>query len=101
MVKLSTSEIAEALKSLQGWSLVEGKLIKQFVFANFSDVITCMVKIGFIAEAKDHHPDMSISYRRLTFILSTHTAKGVTQKDIELAHEIERELSKYHPAQAS
>lgn len=95
MQKLSLSEIEGALHSLPEWSVQEGKLTKQFEFASFTDLVSFVVKIGFTAEAFDHHPDMLINYRRLTFILSTHTAQGITQKDLDLAKQIEAAFNRY------
>jgi len=95
MTKLSISEIEERLKTLSGWSIQEGKLTKQFELPSFPDLISAVVKIGFTAESSDHHPDMLISYRRLTFMLSTHSMGGVTDKDIELAKQIEAALNRY------
>ncbi len=95
MTKLSISEIEEGLKTLPGWIIQDGKLTKQFELSSFPDLVSLVVKIGFVAEAADHHPDMLINYRRLTFMLSTHTLGGVSEKDLELAKQIEAALNRY------
>jgi 4a-hydroxytetrahydrobiopterin dehydratase len=95
MTKLSISEIEEGLKALPGWSLQDGKLTKQFELSSFPDLVSFVVKIGFVSEAADHHPEMLINYRRLSFMLSTHSRGGVTEKDLELAKQIEAALNRY------
>ena len=95
MTKLSISEIEEGLRALPGWSIQDGKLIKQFELSSFPDLVSCVVKIGFIAEAADHHPDLLINYKRLTFMLSTHSLGGVSDKDLELAKQIEAVVNRY------
>ena len=95
MDKLSSSELEEAVKSLPGWSRPGDVLTKQIEFPSFPDLVSFLVKIAFLAEAADHHPDMLIQYRRLTINLSTHTVHGITQKDIALARQIEAALNRY------
>ncbi|MBZ5534524.1 MAG: 4a-hydroxytetrahydrobiopterin dehydratase [Acidobacteriia bacterium] len=95
MTKLSTSEIEEGLKALPGWTIQEGKLTKQFELSSFPDLVSLVVKIGFIAEAANHHPDLLINYRRLTFMLSTHSLGGVSDKDLEQAKQIEAVINRY------
>jgi 4a-hydroxytetrahydrobiopterin dehydratase len=95
MDKLSISEIEEGLKSLEGWSVTDSRLQKQFDFANFPELISFAVRVGFLAEAADHHPDMLIHYRRLTFMLWTHEVEGLTLKDLDMARQIEAALNRY------
>ena len=95
MDKLSNSEVAEGLKSLEGWSVTDSRLQKHFDFANFPELISFAVRVGFMAEATNHHPDMLIQYRRLTFILWTHEVTGLTKKDLDLAKQIEAALNRY------
>jgi 4a-hydroxytetrahydrobiopterin dehydratase len=95
MTKLSISEIEEGLKALPGWSIQNGNLTKQFELSSFPDLVSFIVKIGFIAEAANHHPDLLINYRRLTFMLSTHSLGGVSDKDLELAKQIEAVVNRY------
>lgn len=87
--KLSLSEIGDALKTLAGWQFQEDKLAKQFEFSSFPHAVSFVVKVAFLAEAADHHPDILIHYRRVEFLLWTHTAGGVTSKDLALARQIE------------
>jgi 4a-hydroxytetrahydrobiopterin dehydratase len=88
--KLSDVEIQRALGALSGWSRRGDALAKTFTFARFADGIAFVSKIAALADAMDHHPDIDIRYTRVTFTLSTHSAGGITQLDLELATGIEQ-----------
>ncbi len=89
MAALSDDEIADALTALPGWSAVGGAITKQFDLADFPAAVAFVVRVGFAAEAADHHPDLDVRYRRVTVALSTHSAGGVTAKDLDLAATVE------------
>ncbi len=89
MLKLSPEQIAEKLKALPGWQYKDNAISKLFRFKEFMDGIRFVDRVAQIAEAADHHPDISISYTRVTFTCSTHREGGVTEKDLRLAHSIE------------
>jgi len=73
------------------WNKVEDKLVKEFSFADFKEAIAFIIKIGMIAEKKDHHPDILLhSYNKVRVILTTHSKGKVTAKDIELSKEIDK-----------
>ena len=63
--------------------------MKMFRFKEFLHGIEFVQKVAEIAEANDHHPDITINYTRVTFSCSTHDAGGVTEKDFKLADNIE------------
>ena len=87
---LSPSGVAQALQTLSGWKHEGNALVKEFKFGTFREAMSFMVRIGFEAEAMDHHPDWTNVYNRVTIRLNTHDAGGkVTAKDIELAQKIE------------
>ena len=88
--KLSEEEVNTALASLDGWELDDDKIERKFKFENFAEALAFVNKVGEIAEAADHHPDIHVNYTRVTFICSTHTDGGVSDKDIKLAGEIEK-----------
>jgi 4a-hydroxytetrahydrobiopterin dehydratase len=90
MPKLSEAQIGEELKALPGWEYRDNSLSKLFRFNEFMDGIRFIGRIAEIAEAADHHPDMHINYTRVTFICSTHSDGGVTDKDVRLARQIEQ-----------
>lgn len=97
MPKLSEAQIGEELKSLPGWEYRDNALRKLFRFKEFMDGIRFIARIAEMAEAADHHPDMHINYTRVTFICSTHSEGGVTDKDLRLARQIEQAFSEQSP----
>src|SRR5471030_2743244 len=85
------ADIRAALATLPGWGFKRDALAKEFVFANFREALAFMVRVGFEAEALDHHPEWTNVYRTVAIRLNTHDAGGrVTAKDVELARRIER-----------
>ena len=90
MALLSDIEIQRALGGLPGWSRRSDTLTKTFTLPSFPAAITLVQRVADAAERAAHHPDIDIRYTKVTFALSTHSAGGVTEKDIELAGEIER-----------
>jgi 4a-hydroxytetrahydrobiopterin dehydratase len=88
---LSESERAEALAGLAGWRYDGGRngLAKQFTFADFSAAFAFMTRVALAAEKADHHPEWSNVWNKVDILLSTHSAGGVTAKDIALAGQIE------------
>lgn len=90
---LSPDEIASALTALPGWRFENDGLAKEFKFASFRAAMGFMVRVGFEAEAADHHPEWTNVYNRVAIRLNTHSAGGkVTAKDVDLAQAIEKVL---------
>jgi len=80
---IEEAEAVRRLGSLAGWEL-DGKAIRRkFTFAGFSDAVAFVVRLGFDAEAADHHPDILINYKRVTLTYSTHSEGGLTEKDFD------------------
>lgn len=86
---LSNSEIDDALSGLPEWSLVEKSITRTVELPTFPAAIDFVARVASAAEAADHHPDIDIRWRKLTFTLSTHSEGGLTQKDVALASEID------------
>ncbi|HEX8797330.1 MAG TPA: 4a-hydroxytetrahydrobiopterin dehydratase, partial [Terriglobales bacterium] len=85
---LSASEIDQALEKLPGWRR-QGKAIERvFQFDNFLEAMEFVNKIAGAAEAANHHPDIAISYNKVTLALVSHDSGGVTQRDIRMAGKI-------------
>lgn len=84
---LSDEERREALRGLPGWRYDEaGRAIRRdFEFADFGQAFAFMARAALAAEKADHHPDWSNSWNKVAVALSTHSAGGVTGKDIALA----------------
>jgi 4a-hydroxytetrahydrobiopterin dehydratase len=88
---LSAENIESAIDRLDGWAYAEGKLSKTYAFGSFREAMGFIVRVGFEAEAMNHHPELFNVYSTVKISLSTHDAgDAVTQKDIDLATEIER-----------
>jgi 4a-hydroxytetrahydrobiopterin dehydratase len=88
--RLSDIAIQRELGNLQGWSRRGDVITKTFQFRNFMTGINFVTAVAKAADAADHHPDIDIRYTKVTCSLSTHSAGGITQKDLDLAKQIER-----------
>ena len=88
---LTERERDEALADLPGWTYDAGRngIAKRFEFADFGAAFAFMTRVALEAEKADHHPDWSNVWNRVDILLSTHSAGGVTAKDIALAGRIE------------
>ncbi|HET8969425.1 MAG TPA: 4a-hydroxytetrahydrobiopterin dehydratase [Candidatus Nanopelagicales bacterium] len=76
------------LAGLPGWHGERASLQRSYEFPAFLVAVLAVDDVATAAEAMDHHPDIDIRWRTVTFTLSTHSAGGVTSLDIELAHRI-------------
>ena len=85
MHKLSEEQIEAELQGLQGWSVVNGKLHKDFVFDDFIEAFGFMCKAAIHIEKMNHHPEWFNVYNKITIDLITHDAGGITQNDVFLA----------------
>jgi len=94
MAKLTTEAVEAALKKLPGWNLKNEAIGKQYTWPSFPEAIKFVNQVADLAEQADHHPDILINYRRVTLTLSTHSEGGITQKDFDLAAQIEKDQSK-------
>jgi 4a-hydroxytetrahydrobiopterin dehydratase len=81
MPKLAPSDIDERLKSVPGWTREGDAIRKQFTFTDFLQAIAFVNRLAPEAEKADHHPDILISYKRVTLTYSTHSEGGLTEKD--------------------
>lgn len=90
--KLSEPEIAKALERLEGWERDGETVRKLYTFKTFADGIRFVDRVAVEADAVDHHPDIDIRYTTVVLTLSTHSAGGLTPKDIQLAEAIDRLL---------
>ena len=92
MAKLDAAEREAALKALSGWTFEAERdaIIRRFKFRDSSEAFGFMSRVALAAEKADHHPDWSNSYGKVTISLSTHSAGGLTQKDLALAKAIDK-----------
>lgn len=84
-------ERAKALHELHGWAEAKGRdaITKTYQFKSFSQAWGFMSRVALFAEKTDHHPEWTNVYGRVDVTLSTHTAGGVTEKDVALARKME------------
>ncbi|TVR09418.1 MAG: 4a-hydroxytetrahydrobiopterin dehydratase [Salinarimonadaceae bacterium] len=90
--KLSETERAALLESLDGWTLLDGRdaIRKTFVFADFVEAFGWMTRIAILAEKLDHHPEWFNVYKTVEVTLTTHDAEGLTERDATLAKAMDR-----------
>jgi 4a-hydroxytetrahydrobiopterin dehydratase len=69
----------------EGWVEIDGALERSFELPSFRDAIAFVNRLAELAEAENHHPDLAISYRRVTVRWTTHSEGGVTDRDRALA----------------
>ena len=86
--RLSDQQIGDALKELEGWALENGKLSREFKFANFIEAFGFMTSAAIEAEKMDHHPEWFNVYSKVNVQLVTHDAGGITELDLELARKM-------------
>jgi 4a-hydroxytetrahydrobiopterin dehydratase len=90
MTILTKQQLDDELRSLDGWTLEDNAIRKQFTFAGFPEAVAFISRLVPEAEAADHHPDITINYRRVTLSWSTHSEGGVTMKDVDGARMADR-----------
>lgn len=90
MKTYSEKEIEDRISKLEYWDYQKGFLVTSLDFKGFADAFAMMTRIAFEAERLNHHPDWSNVYNNLTIQLHTHDADGITDKDFELAEQIEK-----------
>jgi len=78
------------LAALPGWSHVGNALERRFATEGWPATLMLVNAIGFLCEAADHHPDLHVSWGGVVVRFNTHTAGGVSEKDFEIAREVER-----------
>lgn len=93
MALLTDDEVNTALAGLDGWEHADGALRRSVKFDSFLAGIDAVRRVAESAEAADHHPDIDIRWRTVTFVLVTHSEGGITDKDVAMAGEINRILA--------
>jgi 4a-hydroxytetrahydrobiopterin dehydratase len=92
IARLSGNDRAEARARLAGWTEVAGRdaIQKTFAFADFNEAFGFMTRAALVAEKMNHHPEWSNVYKRVTVVLTTHEAGGLTERDIALAEAMDK-----------
>ncbi|MGW0159079.1 4a-hydroxytetrahydrobiopterin dehydratase [Mycobacterium sp. NPDC003323] len=93
MAVLTNDQVDAALPGLNGWERADGALRRSIEFPAFLAGIDAVGRVAELAEQKDHHPDIDIRWRTVTFALVTHSEGGITDKDVEMAKAIDQLLA--------
>ncbi len=86
---LNADALHHELNRLQGWGGTVERITKTYEFADFAESMDFVNRVAQKAEEANHHPDIHISWNKVTLELVTHSAGGVTQNDIDLARRVE------------
>jgi 4a-hydroxytetrahydrobiopterin dehydratase len=89
---LPDDAVDAALADLPGWRRAGDELVRTAELPSFPAAIDVVARVAEIAEARDHHPDIDIRWRTLTFRLSTHSEGGITRNDVDLAKAISEQV---------
>ena len=84
-MRLSEKELENELKNLAGWTIINGKMHKEFLFENFNHAFGFMTRAAMEIEKMNHHPEWFNVYNKITIELTTHDAGGITENDVNLA----------------
>jgi 4a-hydroxytetrahydrobiopterin dehydratase len=97
MALLTSAEVTSKLSQFPEWQLADGKTIERsFTLKNFASALAFVNKVGELAEAADHHPDILIhGWNKVKISLSTHSAGGLTAKDFNLAGQVDESFSSF------
>jgi len=87
---LGSEELSTAVAGLDGWAAAGSQLKKRLKFENFAQALAFVNKAGDLAEAADHHPDITFGWGYVELVLTTHDRGGVTDVDIALAKQIDQ-----------
>lgn len=93
--RLDDAAREEALGALADWQFDQGRdaITRTCTFADFSEAFAFMTRVALLAETRDHHPEWSNVYNRVTITLTTHDAGGLSIRDVAMAQAIDRLLA--------
>ncbi len=86
--RLSDEQIQQRLSGLDGWTIKDGMLTKEFSFDSYASGVVFGAAVGHVADNLNHHPDLMIGYQKVTVSVLTHDAGGLTAYDFELAKRV-------------
>lgn len=89
MAVLTDEQVDAAIADLDGWERADGVIRRVITFPSFLAGIEAVRRVAERAEIKDHHPDIDIRWRTVTFTLVTHSEHGITDKDVAMASDID------------
>ena len=86
--RLSADQIAEGMRAIPLWDVVDDRIVRQFEFEDFVAALGFIAQVGALTEKADHHPEIVNVYNRVKISLWTHTEDGITELDLRLAEAI-------------
>ena len=89
MTLLTSDQVDTALADIPSWQLAGGQLVKTVTREDFADALRYVNAVGYLAERASHHPDIAISWNKVTLTLVSHSAGGLTEKDFALARQLD------------
>lgn len=95
MPKLDSQQLEDAARDLSLWRVDADAVFRELVFPDFKHAFAFMTEVAGEADRADHHPDWSNVYNKVSVLLSTHDAGGVTDKDISLARYVDGAADRY------
>ena len=87
---LTDAQITDGLRNLPAWERDGDAIRRTLRLADFRAAIAFVERVAGVAEGANHHPEIAVRWNRVTLTLTTHAAKGLTRKDLDLAAEIDR-----------
>lgn len=103
MNRLHSTQVQEQLSALPRWRFASergGTITRDFVFADFARAFAFMTQVALMAESRNHHPEWSNVYNRVTITLTTHDVGGLSMKDLELARLIDQASAIFEGAES-
>jgi 4a-hydroxytetrahydrobiopterin dehydratase len=97
---LSQAEIEKNLKDLPQWKQEDKALIRVQTFPEYKDALDFVYQVGLAAEENDHHPDITMNFKRVTVKYWTHTARGITALDFKMAGIVEKLVQEFYKPKA-
>ena len=88
MTTLTSEQVETELAAAPGWSLDDGAITRKVTRKDFRDALLYVNAVGYLAERANHHPDVAVSWNKVTLTLVTHSAGGLTANDFALARQI-------------
>lgn len=89
MDTLDADTVRAALEDLDGWEVAGDTIRRELTFPGFREAIDFVVRVADLAEAANHHPELTNVYSTVTVVLTSHDAGGVTERDLTLARAID------------
>lgn len=88
METLTSEQVTAELATTPGWEVTDGQITRTVTRKDFRDALLYVNAVGYLAEQANHHPDIAISWNKVTLTLVTHSAGGLTSKDFVLARQV-------------